>query len=60
MLIRSRNSKDRYYNGEKKRDKMTNSNIQNPAQKTKDQSINKGNSKITELWTILQRQSKNS
>jgi hypothetical protein len=44
---------------QKKKDKRVNNNIQNTAHKTKDR-VNKGNNKITELRTILQRESQNS
>ena len=35
-VIRSRKSKERQYNGQKKKDKRTKNNIQNTTQKTKD------------------------
>ena len=35
-IIRSRKSKDRQYNGQKKKDKRTNNDLQNTTQKTKD------------------------
>jgi hypothetical protein len=44
---------------QKKKDKRVNNNIQSTAHKTKDR-VNKGNNKITELRTILQRESQNS
>ena len=36
-VIRSRKSKDRQHNGQKKKDKRTNNDLQNITQKTKDQ-----------------------
>ena len=35
-IIRSRKSKDRQHNGQKKEDKRTNNDLQNTTQKTKD------------------------
>jgi hypothetical protein len=38
-LITSRNSKDRQYNGKKKKDKRTNNNVQNITPKSKDRTF---------------------
>ena len=35
-VLRSRKSKDRHYNGQRKKDKRTNNDLQNITQKTKD------------------------
>jgi len=51
--LRSRKSEDRQYNGQKKKDKRTNSDLRNATQKTKDRTNTKPTKK--QEWTEVLR-----
>ena len=60
-VIRNRKlTKDKQYNGQEKKNQRTNNVLQTQYRKVKIEQHNKGNNKITELRTILQRESQNS
>ena len=67
VVTRSRKQKkDKQYNGQKKKDKRQHDKQLCTQHYTENyrishmNSLNKGNNKITELWTIFQRESQNS